>query len=134
MSKLPPCAPPAVLSLSKDGPDVPAAVRRAHRGAGGERTRGAPWRRRVMACLGLAVIVLFALSANDFAQASWLAKVMGAAEQAAPRAGRLGGGALENAALHLRSLPVRAEGGAALAAQATQEGHWRFVNRAGETF
>ncbi len=91
-------------------------------------------RYRALACLGLATIVLFALSVSDFAQASWLAKVMGAAEQAAPRAGRLGGGALENAALHLRSLPVRAEGGAALAAQATQEGHWRFVNKAGETF
>ena len=67
-------------------------------------------------------------------QANWLSKVVGAAEHAAPRAARLGTGALENAALHLRSLPPKAEGGAALAAQATQEGHWRFVNRAGETF
>src|SRR6266446_828192 len=90
--------------------------------------------RRAMACLGLAAIALFVLSFNGFAEAGWLTKVMGAAEHAAPRAARLGTGSLENAALHLRALPAKAEGSAALAAQATQEGHWRFVNKAGETF
>jgi hypothetical protein len=69
------------------------------------------------------------------ANASWLAKVMGAAEQPAPRAaGRVGASSLETATLHLRSLPANSDGSVALAAQATQEGHWRFVNRAGETF
>jgi hypothetical protein len=70
---------------------------------------------------------------NGLAEASWLSKVIGASEHAGPRAARLGSGALENAAVHLRVLPAKADG-AALAAQATQEGHWRFVNKAGETF
>jgi hypothetical protein len=86
-----------------------------------------------MAFIGLAVTFLFVFAFNSFAHASWLAKVMGAAEQAAPRGARLGGGALDGATLHLRSLPAKPDG-AALAAQATQEGHWRFVNKAGETF
>ena len=93
-----------------------------------------PTRRRVAACFGLAIVLLFALSCKDFAQASWLAKVMGAAEQASPRAAKLGTGTLDSAALHLRSVPAKADGSVALAAQATQEGHWRFVNKAGETF
>ncbi|MBX9590345.1 MAG: hypothetical protein K2X43_13645 [Hyphomonadaceae bacterium] len=44
-----------------------------------------------------------------------------------------GPGALERAAQHVKALPAKGDG-VALAAQATQEGHWRFVNRAGETF
>ena len=59
---------------------------------------------------------------------------MGAAEHAAPRATKFGTGAIDSAAAHVKALPARADGGAPLAAQATQEGHWRFVNKAGETF
>ena len=51
----------------------------------------------------------------------------------APRTGKLGLGALDNAAAHVKALPAMADR-SALAAQATQEGHWRFVNKAGETF
>ena len=61
---------------------------------------------------------------------SWLAKVTVLAEQGASRAGTLGSGGLERAAQYLRS--VKPDGSAALAAQATQEGHWIFVNRVGE--
>ena len=43
------------------------------------------------------------------------------------------GAALDNVAAHLKALPDQPDG-IALAAQATQEGHWRFVNKAGETF
>jgi hypothetical protein len=42
-------------------------------------------------------------------------------------------GSLENAVRHVRSLPAKADT-LPLAAQGTQEGHWRFVNRAGEMF
>ena len=74
------------------------------------------------------------------AQAGWLSpgsraswrQIMGAAEQAGSRAAKLGPAALDHAAAHVKALPVKADG-AALAAQATQEGHWRFVNQAGET-
>src|SRR6185295_18301255 len=83
----------------------------------------------LLAWLALAVAVLLPPVA---AEANWLSKVMGAAEHAGSRAAKFGTGALENAATHVQALPPKAEG-AVLAAQATQEGHWRFVNRAGET-
>ncbi len=83
----------------------------------------------LLAWLGLAVAILLP---PVVAEANWLSKVMGAAEQAGSRAAKLGTGALENAATHVKALPPKAEG-AVLAAQATQEGHWRFVNRSGET-
>jgi hypothetical protein len=76
---------------------------------------------------------LISTASPEPAQANWLSKVVGAAEQAGARAPKLGLGALDHAVAHIKSLPAKAEG-AALAAQATQEGHWRFVNRAGETF
>lgn len=65
-------------------------------------------------------------------QANWLSKVVGAAEQAGGRAARHGAGSLDNVAAHVKALPVTSDR-AVLAAQATQEGHWRFVNRSGET-
>src|SRR6185295_3545319 len=93
-----------------------------------------PARGRVFASLLKPFAMLAALLLLPVAvQAGWFTKVMGAAEQAAPRTAGLGAGTLGHAALHLRSLPAKTDG-AALAAQATQEGHWRFVNRAGETF
>jgi hypothetical protein len=83
----------------------------------------------------LTIGACLALSLTGSVNASWLAKVTGAAEDVAPRAaGRVGASTLEAAAQHLRLLPVKADGSVALAAQATQEGHWRFVNKAGETF
>jgi len=119
-----------VLSLSKDGERTQSALRQARRGGRGRgQRRGAP---------GLAVrlmaLSLLAATAAAPAQASWLSKVIGSVEHAAPGAAKLGASALDNAAQHVRSLPARADGAATLAAQATQEGHWRFVNKAGETF
>ena len=140
MFKLPPRAPAGsdnpspVPSLSKDGPRTPTVVRQAHHGVGKSARRAfSVW--HLLACHLLLVAALIEPSPGRSAEASWFGKVMGAAEQAAPRAsGRLGAGALESAALHLRTLPTKADGSVALAAQATQEGHWRFVNKAGETF
>ena len=87
---------------------------------------------RALPCVALCAALLI----HSFAQpthANWLGKVIGAAEQTGARAGKHGLGALDNAVAHVRTLPAKADG-AILAAQATQEGHWRFVNRAGETF
>ena len=67
-------------------------------------------------------------------QANWLTKIAGTAEHAGARAAKLGAGAIDNVAAHVKALPAKADGAGVLAAQATQEGHWRFVNRAGETF
>src|SRR5262245_32605193 len=84
----------------------------------------------------LAIVLLLhpLLLVSSAAEASWLTKVMGAAETAGARTAKLGLGALDNAAAHVKALPATAADRSALAAQATQEGHWRFVNRAGETF
>lgn len=82
---------------------------------------------RICACLTLLLV-------GNPAHANWLSKVIGAAEHATPRVGKAGASGIDDAALHVRALPARADGVAALAAQASQEGHWRFVNKAGETF
>jgi hypothetical protein len=81
----------------------------------------------------LMLLLLAALLLPVAAEANWLSKVVGTAEHAGARVARRGAGTLEHAAAHVKALPP-AGGGAVLAAQATQEGHWRFVNRAGETF
>jgi len=74
------------------------------------------------------------LIAPATAQAGWLTKFTGAAEEAASKiAKKASPGALDNAVRHVRALPSEANAGV-LAAEASQEGHWRFVNKAGETY
>jgi hypothetical protein len=84
----------------------------------------------ILARLGLVLTLLLAPAA---AEANWLTKLAGAGEHAASRTARHGAGAIDNVAAHVKALPPKADG-AVLGAQATQEGHWRFVNKAGETF
>lgn len=82
--------------------------------------------------LALIVVSLF----GNAAHANWLTRLgRGAAEvgEAGSAAGKLGIGALEGAAGYVAKLPKAAKG-AALAAHATPEGHWKFVNREGEVF
>jgi hypothetical protein len=80
----------------------------------------------------LAVTLLVLAAAHSRVQASWFAKVMGATEPTGAGTAKAGTGTLEGAALYVRSLPAK-PGSAVLAAEATQEGHWRFANKAGET-
>jgi hypothetical protein len=80
----------------------------------------------VLRSLALAAILCLPVAAL----AGWFDKVVSTAEKAGSR---VAGGTLEKAALHIRALPAKSDG-VALAAQATQEGHWRFVNKSGETF
>src|SRR5262245_22038545 len=119
-----------VMGVPKGGPRGVATKRAAGCDGGDGRPRRpiGPW--RMVAHLILAATLL-ALSGHACVEAGWLVKVMGLAEQGAASAGTLGSGGLERAALYLRS--VTPDGRAALAARATQEGHWIFVNRAGET-
>lgn len=80
-------------------------------------------------------VLLFAV-AVPAAQAGWLsrlARVGGEAGEVGAKATRIGIADLERAAAHLRTLPAEARG-TALAAHATPEGHWKFVNRDGEVF
>jgi hypothetical protein len=71
------------------------------------------------------------LLSSGEAKADWLARVIGTAREFAlvkPR----NSSALDAVAAHIQTLGAKADG-AVLAAQATPEGHWRFVNRQGET-
>ena len=83
----------------------------------------------VLRSLALAAILFLPVAVL----AGWFDKVTSTAEKAGSRVAAGGAGTLEKAALHIRSLPAKTDS-IALAAQATQEGHWRFVNKAGETF
>jgi hypothetical protein len=73
------------------------------------------------------------------AQANWLSRLgrigaeVGEVAPAAGKMGKLGVVELESAAAHIRSLPINAKG-AVLAAHATPEGHWKFVNRDGDVY
>lgn len=83
--------------------------------------------------IGCAALLLAA--AVPAAHADWisrLARVGAEVGEVAPKAGRIGIVDLERAAAHIRLLPPSS--GAALAAHATPEGHWKFVNRNGDVF
>jgi hypothetical protein len=61
--------------------------------------------------------------------AGWLDRFAPAPEEPAAKTPR----ALQRAAEQIKALPPRADA-IALAAEATQEGHWRFLNRSGEVY
>jgi len=85
---------------------------------------------------GVCAALLLAVAAPA-AQANWLTRLAREAGEAgsgaATRAARYGIGGLDRAAAHIKVLP-RGGKGAVLAAHATPEGHWKFVNREGEIF
>ncbi len=85
---------------------------------------------------GVCAALLLAAAA-PVAQANWLTRLAREAGEAgsgaATRAARYGVGGLDRAAAHVKALPSAAKG-AVLAAHATPEGHWKFVNREGEIF
>jgi hypothetical protein len=87
--------------------------------------------RRSAAGRALALAAIVVLPTVLFA--GWLDRLPGLAQKTGPRLTAAGADGLARAAEHVRALPPGKET-VALAAQATQEGHWRFVNRAGETF
>ncbi|MGI9404322.1 MAG: hypothetical protein ACR2OF_07440 [Hyphomicrobium sp.] len=78
------------------------------------------------------VTVLFAASIPA-AQANWFSKVARDAGEAGAKSAKYGVAGLDRAAAHIKALPPTAKG-ATLAAHATPEGHWKFVNRDGEVF
>ena len=94
-----------------------------------------PYRRLAKAnraWLRLLLLPFLLVSLSVSAPAGWLSRIAGSGEHGAARVARKGA-TLDQAAAHLKALPDRPDG-VGLAAQATQEGHWRFVNKAGETF
>ncbi len=85
---------------------------------------------------GVCAALLVAVAA-PVAQAHWLARLAREAGEvgggAATRAARYGVAGLDRAAAYIKALPSAGEG-AVLAAHATPEGHWKFVNREGDVF
>lgn len=65
--------------------------------------------------------------------AGFFTKILKEAGEAGGTAGRVGAGSLDNVARVIKDLPKKS-GRTAIAAQATPEGHWIFVNRNGEKF
>ena len=92
------------------------------------------------ALMRAACAALLLAAAVPAAQANWLSRLgrigseVGEVGAAGSKAARLGVVELERAATHIKSLPAPAKGAAVLAAHATPEGHWKFVNRDGEVF
>lgn len=80
--------------------------------------------KRALAILTVVVLAVAALPAS----AGWLDALVRAGSKTAKH----GTGTLDNVASHIKVLPPKGEG-AAIAAEASHQGHWRFVNRAGET-
>jgi hypothetical protein len=82
---------------------------------------------------------LLLAAAAPSAHANWLSRLgrigseVGEVGAAGGKAARIGIVELERAAAHIKSL-APTKGGAVLAAHATPEGHWKFVNRDGEVF
>jgi len=67
------------------------------------------------------------------AQAYWFSENAREAGEAGTKSSKYGVGGLDRAAAHIKALPPAVKG-ATLAAHATPEGHWKFVNREGEVF
>jgi hypothetical protein len=84
-----------------------------------------------------AVCALLLLAAmGPAAEANWLTKLGKLSREAGEvgtKAAKHGVAGLDNAAAHIKALPAAGKG-AAIAAHATTEGHWKFVNRDGEVF
>jgi hypothetical protein len=82
------------------------------------------------AWLSALVLLASAPSAQAASFTDWVSKLTASAERKAPL--KPFRGSFDNAVEHVKAMP--ASGGTVLAAEATREGHWRFVNRSGETF
>jgi hypothetical protein len=78
-------------------------------------------------------VLLGAFSGTSEAPADVLSRILVSAEKAGSRVARSGTTLIENAAASLKTLPADVKA-PALAAHVGSEGHWTFVNRAGERF
>lgn len=94
---------------------------------------------RLAAWRGLLIsgLFLFLLAYPTPSQGGWFTKLIREAAEAggstARKSAKVGAGHLDNAAAHLKKINLP-DGRPGLAAEITDEGHWRFVNKAGETY
>jgi hypothetical protein len=86
---------------------------------------------------GLMMLSALSVALAGPSSAGWLSRLAREVAEggggAALKTGKLGLGALDNAAAHVAALPKMSTG-TALAAHVTPEGHWKFVNREGSVF
>lgn len=88
-------------------------------------------------CLAPFAVLAVLFCAGPAAEAGWISRIgrlAGEAGETGARAGKHAMGALDGPAALVARLPKAKAGSAALAAHATPEGHWKFVNREGEVF
>jgi len=83
--------------------------------------------------LGCCLLAVALLASASSAGANWLTRIMKHADDGVPHRTAKSLTAIDQAALHLKALPAprRAR---AVAAELTNEGHWRLRNAEGETF
>jgi hypothetical protein len=94
--------------------------------------------RPMRVAVGMAILIALVVGLTEPSGAGWLSRLAREAAEtgggaAALKTGKLGLGALDNAAAHVAGLP-RMSTGAALAVHVTPEGHWKFANREGAVF
>jgi hypothetical protein len=97
---------------------------------GRSRARAAPGRpmaRVLAACCGPLLVLMPLVLGAGASKAAWLDKLVAIGEPVSHRGGH---GGLDRLAARLQEMPAGSP--AALAAEATPVGHWRFANRAGE--
>jgi len=85
------------------------------------------------AALRSALAAVLLATSIPIAQANWFSKTVSEGDEAGTKSPKYGVGGLDRAVAHIKALPPTAKG-ATLAAHATPEGHWKFVNRQGEVF
>jgi hypothetical protein len=87
---------------------------------------------------GVAVLAVMATALADPSGAGWFSRLAREAAEsgggvATRGSGKLGLGALDNAAAHVAGLP-KMSSGTSLAAHVTPEGHWKFASREGQVY
>lgn len=79
------------------------------------------------------LLLVLAVLAVPRADANWLSRLTREAGEVGSKAGKFGIASLDHAAAFVAKLPMTRKG-VALAAHASPEGHWTFVNRSGEAY
>lgn len=82
---------------------------------------------------GLALAAALLVAAGASANADWLTRLAVTGERLGVSASRHAGGAVERLAPRVKAAAATVRSGTVLGAAVSQEGHWTFVNAAGET-
>jgi hypothetical protein len=89
--------------------------------------------KRHVGLLGCSLVALAVLATVPPAGANWLTRILKHADDGVPHRSAKSLAALDEATVHLKTLPASRRS-RAVAAELTDEGHWRLRNAEGETF